>query len=137
MKKLTGISLLMLAFVMCKAQVMNPKAKWITIKSLNMRCWVCKERLEHYFISENQSTMQNGLLKTEYNLLEGEVKIFYMPNLVTPDLIRAVMNNAGFDADDETAEETMYIRLPKQCKRPSDGGGPTKDKPCHIDPKNN
>ena len=32
--------------------------------------------------------------------------------------IKAVIANAGFDADDVTAEETAYNKLPACCKKP-------------------
>jgi hypothetical protein len=59
-----------------------------------------------------------------------------MPDRVTPDEIRTAMNNAGFDADTTKAEPDVYKVLPPICKRPEDGGGPQKGKPCHIPPYN-
>ncbi len=119
-----------------KAQVMAAKQEWVTIKSANLKCWECKERLERYLILENNATFQKGLIQWRFNLLAGEIRFQYIPDRVTPDDIRVTLNNAGFDADDEKAEETAYKKLPPICKRAEDGGGPQKGKPCHIQPNN-
>ena len=117
-----------------KAQVMAAKPQWITIKSPNLRCWECKERLDRYLNTENDLNMDHGLLKWNYNLLAGEVKFQYSPDRVTPDNIRIALNNAGFDADTTKAEPFAYKKLPAICKLPADGGGPQKNKPCHLEP---
>lgn len=119
---------------MAKTQVMSAKMEWITIKSANLKCWECKERLMNYLKSENAANMQNGMVDYRFNLLQGEIRIFYHPDRVTADEIRTAMNNAGFDADSTKAEPDSYKKLPPICKRAEDGGGPTKGKPCHIQP---
>lgn len=118
------------------AQVMPGRAEWITIKSANLKCWECKERLEKYLVSENESTMESGMLQRRYNLILGEIRIQYSPDRVKPDVIRTVINNAGFDADNEKADDEAYKKLPPICKRAEDGGGPQKGKPCHMQPYN-
>jgi hypothetical protein len=135
MKKIISIgTFFLIGSLGVKAQVMQQKAQWVTIKSANLKCWECKERLERYLISENQSNMQGGMLQRKYNLLEGELRIYYLPDRADVELIKATINNAGFDANDELAEEHAYKKLPPACKRAADGGGPQKGKPCHIPP---
>ena len=119
-----------------KAQVMAAKKEWITIKSTNLKCWECKEKLEKYLTSENESTMESGIIQRRYNLISGEIRIQYFPDRVTPDVIRTVLNNAGYDADDTKAEPEAYKKLSPLCKRAEDGGGPQKGKPCHLEPYN-
>ena len=115
-----------------KAQ--QPKFQWLTVKSANLRCWECKERLEKYLIIENKANMESGIMQWKINLLQGEIKFQYLPDRTNPGVIRTAMNNAGFDADTEKAEENAYKLLPAACKRPEDGGGPKKGKPCHMQP---
>ncbi|MBA4197751.1 MAG: hypothetical protein C0459_09375 [Chitinophaga sp.] len=134
MKKLFLTIVVMLVIGMAKTQVMSAKMEWITIKSANLKCWECKERLMNYLKSENAANMQNGMVDYRFNLLQGEIRIFYHPDRVTADEIRTAMNNAGFDADSTKAEPDSYKKLPPICKRAEDGGGPTKGKPCHIQP---
>lgn len=117
-----------------KSQVMSAKPQWVTIKSDNLRCWTCKERLDKYLIIENNANMQKGMIQWKINLLAGEIKVQYVPDRVSVDDIKTALNNAGFDADDEKAEPDAYKKLPPICKRAEDGGGPQKGKPCHIPP---
>ena len=118
-------------------QAQQPKSEWITIKSANLRCWECKERLERYLLVENKSNMESGMIQWKFNLLQGELKVQFWPDRTSADEIKTAVNNAGFDADDAKAEEDAYKKLPPICKRPSDGGGPQKGgKPCHIPPIN-
>ena len=119
-----------------RSQIMAAKQEWITIKSANLKCWECKERLDKYLVIENNATFQKGLIQWKYNLISGEIRFQYIPDRVTPDDIRVALNNAGFDADNEKANEESYKKLPPICKRAEDGGGPQKGKPCHLQPFN-
>jgi periplasmic mercuric ion binding protein len=110
------------------------KALWITIKSANLKCWECRESLDKYLIVENNSNFEKGIIQWKYNLLQGEIKLQYFPDRVSPDQIRTAMNNAGFDADTEKATEDAYKKLSALCKRAEDGGGPQPRKPCHMEP---
>ena len=114
---------------------MAAKPEWVTIKTPNLHCWECKERLERWLIVENKANMQSGLIQWKFNLLNGEIRFQYYPDRVSLDEIRYSLNNAGFDADNEKAEETAYNKLPPICKRNEEGGGPQKGKPCHIEPQ--
>jgi hypothetical protein len=116
------------------AQVMAAKAKTVVIKSANLRCWVCKEKLEEYLVRENEDNMQSGMLKRTYNLMAGEVRVQYLSDRVSVDAIKTALNNAGFDADSTLATPDSYKRLPPICKRKEEGAGPQKGKPCHIEP---
>ncbi len=118
------------------ASAQQPKAEWVTIKSANLRCWECKERLEKYLIVENKANMESGLIQWKINLLQGEIKVQYWPDRANAGAIRTAINNAGFDADNDKAEEDVYKKLPPICKRAEDGGGPVKGKPCHVPPIN-
>ena len=133
-KKVIFLLLTTMFFFKINAQVMAAKPEWVTIKTPNIRCWECKERLERWLIVENKANMQSGLIQWKFNLLNGEIRFQYYPDRVSVDDIRISLNNAGFDADDEKAEESAYKKLPPICKRNEEGGGPEKGKPCHIEP---
>jgi len=117
-----------------EAQVMSAKPQWVTISSSNLHCWECKVLLDKYLEEENNQNWQNGMLKKNYNLIGGEIKIQFLPDRVSIDDIRTAINNAGFDADTTKAEPTVYKKLPPSCKLNSEGGGPKKGKPCHLPP---
>ena len=135
MKKIIlSAALFLLVGVKINAQVMAAKAQWVTIKSANLHCWECKERLDNYLFQENRANMENGMLKWTFNLINGEIKVQYLPDRVSVDDIRTAMNNAGFDADTTKAEPFAYAKLPPACKYISEGGGPKKGLPCHLPP---
>lgn len=117
-------------------QAQSAKPVWITIKSANLKCWQCKEELNKYLIVENKANMESGIMQWKINLLQGEIRLQYLPDRTSAEAIRAALNNAGFDADNEKAEPDAYKNLPAPCKRAEDGGGPQKGKPCHIAPIN-
>jgi mercuric ion binding protein len=130
-------SLLVICFgLTISASAQQPKPLWVTIKSNNLKCWECKERLEKYLVVENKSNMEQGMMQWKINLLQGEIKVQYLPDRTNPEVIKTAMNNAGFDADDSKADEESYKKLPDACKRAADGGGPQKGKPCHVQPFN-
>lgn len=119
--------------LMAQAQ-MQEKLKWVTIKSANLKCWECKERLDKYLVVENKANMEGGMNQWKFNLLQGEIKVQFWPDRTDESAIRAAINNAGFDADDEKANPESYVKLPPICKRAEDGGGPQPRKPCHLQP---
>lgn len=133
MKKTIGLLILLLS-ISLGTQAQQPKFQWITIKSANLRCWECKESLDRYLIVANKAQMESGLMQWRINLLQGEIRLQYLPDRTSPELIRATLNNAGFDADAEKAEPEAYKMLPASCKRAEDGGGPQKGRPCHVKP---
>jgi len=133
MKKLLAIALFCIG-LLSTVSAQEAKMKWVTIKSANLKCWECKERLEKYLIVENKSNMEGGIAQWKFFLLQGEIKFQYYPDRVSPEMIRATLNNAGFDADADLATEDAYKRLPPICKRAVDGGGPQPKNPCHLEP---
>jgi mercuric ion binding protein len=116
------------------ARAQQPKPQWLTVKSANLKCWECKERLDKYLLVENKANMESGIMQWKINMLQGEIKFQYLPDRTSPEAIKAALNNAGFDADDAKAEEEAYKKLPPICKRAEDGGGPKPRKPCHVQP---
>lgn len=133
MKKLIVIAFVILClngFV----QAQESKVQWVTIKSANLKCWECKERLEKYLTIENKANMEGGIVQWKINLLQGEIKFQFYPDRVNLDMLRTALNNAGFDADSELATEESYKMLPQACKRAIEGGGPQLRKPCHLEP---
>lgn len=122
----------------CLFSLLNaqPKPQWIIIKSANLKCWECKERLEKYLIVENKSGMESGMIQWKINVLIGEIKVQFWPDRTDESTIKTAINNAGFDANDDKANPESYEKLPPICKRAEDGGGPKPGRPCHVPPIN-
>ncbi len=135
MKKIFFFALVITASMGVKGQVMQQNAKWATITIPQLKCWVCKERLEDFLIQEKGPNDDAGIVKWMINLNVANIRILYYPDRITLDYIKVSINNAGFDADTTKAVAEAYKLLPPICKRKEDGGGPEKGKPCNIDPK--
>ncbi len=124
------------SFCIANLKAQMPKQEWVTIKSANLKCWECKVMLEKYLVVENKANMESGMIQWKINLLQGEIKVQYWPDRTNAAMIKAALNNAGFDADIDKAEPASYAKLPPICKRAEEGGGPQPKKPCHIQPYN-
>lgn len=110
---------------------------WATINVPQLKCWVCKEKIDAYLLTEKGPNGDAGIIKWVININTGTLRIQYIPDRITLDYIRVALNNAGFDADSTKAESQAYKALPPSCKRKEDGGGPQKGKPCNLPPANN
>ncbi|MCE2824732.1 MAG: hypothetical protein LW718_04925 [Sediminibacterium sp.] len=115
------------------ASAQSAKAEWVILKSNNLKCWECKDVLDKYLTKEKDNT-EGGIVQWKINLLQGEVRIQFLPDRTSADEVRAAVNNAGFDTDNEKALDEAYKKLPPSCKRAEEGGGPQLRKPCHVKP---
>ncbi len=135
MIKKLGWVLLVMIFFLGKAAAQQPKSEWVIIKSANLRCWECKERLEKHLTVVNKANMESAMIQWKIQLLQGEIKVQFWPDRTSAEDIRVAINNAGFDADSSLATEDSYKLLPPICKRVVDGGGQKKGAlPCHVQP---
>jgi hypothetical protein len=131
MKKIIVAVLLLIVAHTASAQ--SAKAEWVILKSNNLKCWECKDVLDKYLTKEKENT-EGGIVQWKINLLQGEVRIQFLPDRTSADEVRAAVNNAGFDTDKEKALDEAYKKLPPSCKRAEEGGGPQLRKPCHVKP---
>ena len=93
-----------------------------TIKTPNALCLQCKERIEAYL------KRYDGVLETNVNFRKGETRVKYVTDRTDIEQIKTAIANCGYDADDVPAAEDAYDRLPKTCKKFTDGGGHPKPK---------
>ena len=92
------------------------------IKTPNALCEHCKTRIETYL------KRYDGVMEATVNYRKGETKVKYVTDRINIEEIKTAIANAGYDADDVPAAEDSYNRLPKSCKKFSDGGGHPKPK---------
>jgi len=131
MKKIIVFASLIFSCYTVTAQ--SAKAEWVILKSNNLKCWECKDVLDKYLTKEKENT-EGGIVQWKINLLQGEVRIQFLPDRTSADEVRTAVNNAGFDTDNEKALDEAYKKLPPNCKRAAEGGGPQLHKPCHVKP---
>jgi hypothetical protein len=87
-----------------------------------------------YSVTAQSAKAEWVIFQWKINLLQGEVRIQFLPDRTSADEVRVAVNNAGFDTDIDKALDEAYKKLPPSCKRATEGGGPQLRKPCHIKP---
>lgn len=89
----------------------------VVIKTPTVQCEQCKTRIENYLSHEE------GIVKVNVDYKKKVTQVTYIPERTNVENIKTLIANAGYDADDVTAEPDSYKRLPLCCKKPEDGGG--------------
>jgi periplasmic mercuric ion binding protein len=119
MKKLLFLSVLFSSLILVsKAQVVRKGAiETATIKVPTVQCQECKDRIEKY-VSREQ-----GIQKINVDYKRKIAKVTYLWDRTNVENVKAAIANAGYDADDVTADVEAYNKLPTCCKKPEDGGG--------------
>ena len=89
-------------------------AQKVVINTPTVQCEMCKERIERYLSREPGVTA----VKVDYKKKTTTVSFLSDRNDI--EQIKTAIANVGYDADDVTAEETSYAKLPKCCKKPAE-----------------
>ena len=89
----------------------------VTIKTPTVQCENWKNRIEEYLKRED------GVQKATVDYKKKVTKVTFVTERTNVENIKAAIANAGYDADDVTADAEAYKKLPKCCKKPEDGGG--------------
>lgn len=117
--RLTILSFLLLFSVSSIAQM--PKIQKAVIKTPTAQCVECKELIERI-----APQYLDGLVKMNVNYRAKQTHVSWYPDRTNIEEIKTAIANAGFDADDVTANQDIYKKLPICCKKVEDGGGPPK-----------
>ena len=88
------------------------------IKTPTVGCDDCKIRIE------NNLKRYEGVTYVMVNWRRKETTVKYLTDRTDIEQIKTAIANAGYDADDVLATPDAYNRLPKNCKKPEDGGHP-------------
>lgn len=96
----------------------QPKKQSAVIKLPGVQCEVCKKNIE-----ADAPKYLDGLIKLNVNYKSKTAQVQWYPDRTNIEEIKTAIANAGYDADDVTANPDSYKRLPKCCKKPEDGGG--------------
>jgi copper chaperone CopZ len=119
MKKINALLLILIGFsTLCLGQVVKKGALSIaTIKTPTVQCQECKDRIEKYLSRED------GVTKVVVDYKRKITKVTFINDRTNIENVKTAIANAGYDADDVTANMEAYNRLPTCCKKPEDGGG--------------
>ncbi len=107
--QLSLIGLLGLAFTSFAQQKATDKA---VIKTPTVQCDMCKEKIENYLAH------QYGITSVKVDVKKKITTVTWITDRTNIEVIKTAIANAGYDADDVTADEIAYKRLPKCCKKP-------------------
>src|SRR5215212_2874438 len=80
------------------------------IKTPTLQCEACKDRVERRLFKED------GIASVKADYRRHTVTVTYYKDRTNIENIKASLANAGYDADDVTAEEEAYKKLPKTCQ---------------------
>lgn len=117
MKKMSTLLVVLLSFAgVAFAQAKKP-IQTVTIKTPTVQCESCKKRIETFLARED------GVEKSTVDYKRKTTKVTFYTARTNVENIKTAIANAGYDADDVTANEESYEKLPKCCKKPEDGGG--------------
>ena len=89
----------------------------VTIKTPTVQCESCKKRIED-FVSREEVVN-----KVVVDYKRKTAKVTYVADRTNVENIKTAIANLGYDADDVTANQESYKKLPLCCKKPEDGGG--------------
>ncbi|CAL1517338.1 heavy metal-associated domain-containing protein [Chitinophaga sp. MM2321] len=122
--RILKLVMLLLVASMGIAMAQQKKKTVLTAKisTPTVQCESCKNRIERYMSQEEGVEM----VKVDYKKHITTVK--YWDDRTNIENIKTGIANAGYDADNVTANEESYAKLPTCCKKPEDGGGMEKDK---------
>lgn len=113
MKKTSLILVLVLSFAgISFAQ--NKNTGRADIATPGVQCEKCKSRIENFMKREY------GVTSVKVDLKRKMTLVTWIPDRSNIENVKTAIANLGYDADDVTAEETAYKRLPPCCKKPAE-----------------
>jgi copper chaperone CopZ len=117
MKKLQMLLILTLAVSAVSLGQVKKGVQTVTIKTPTVQCESCKKRIEDFLSREE------GINKVTVDFKRKTAKVTYIADRTNVENIKTAIANLGYDADDVTANQDSYKKLPMCCKKPEDGGG--------------
>ena len=117
MKKLLLLDIDVILITSFASSQVKKGIQTVTIQTPTVQCESCKKRIEEYLKRED------GVQKSTVDFKKHVTKVTYVAERTNVENIKAAIANAGYDADDVTAEPEAYKKLPKCCKKTEDGGG--------------
>lgn len=124
MKAIYSIAVALLVYTL-PANAQMPAPKQAEIKTPTAVCLECKNIIEQAVPRQVE-----GLIKINVIFKRGVTLVKWFPDRTNIEQLKTAIANAGFDADEVTANVDYYNKLPICCKKALDGGGvPKKKKP--------
>lgn len=109
--RLTVFALVGFIFSATAQQKTTAKA---VIKTPSIQCDMCKGRIEKYLLR------QDGVTGVKVDVKNKITAVNWITDRTNIENIKAAIATVGYDADDVTAEESSYKKLPPCCKKPAE-----------------
>jgi periplasmic mercuric ion binding protein len=110
--KFLQLTLLAFLFVGLSASAQQKVAGKAIIKTPGLTCETCKDRVERSLFK------MYGITSVKADFKKHTTTVTWLTDRTNIEEIKTAIANAGYDADDVTAEEDAYKRLPASCKKP-------------------
>ena len=111
MKSIKLTLLVLIGFVSI-ASAQQKTTKKVVINTPSVQCEMCKDRIEKYMSREP------GIVSVKVDYTKKTTTVSYLTDRNDIEQVKTAIANVGYDADDVTAEEGSYAKLPKCCKKP-------------------
>lgn len=85
----------------------------VVINTPTVQCEMCKDRIEKYL------TREPGVSAVKVDYKKKTTTVTYLTDRNNIEQLKTAIANAGYDADDVTADEGAYKKLPSCCKKPA------------------
>lgn len=99
------------------AQQKQKAIETVKISTPTVQCESCKNRIERYM------TREEGVQSVKVDVKKHITTVKYFTDRTNIENLKTGIANAGYDADNVTANPESYAKLPTCCKKPEDGGG--------------
>jgi copper chaperone CopZ len=86
----------------------------VVIQTPTVQCEMCKDKIEKYL------TREPGVSAVKVDYKKKTTTVTFLTDRNNIEQLKTAIANAGYDADDVTADETAYKKLPKCCKMPAE-----------------
>ena len=87
----------------------------VVINTPGVQCEMCKTKIENYLMKR-----EPGITAVKVDIKKKTTTVTFLKDRNNIEQVKTAIANAGYDADDVTAEEDAYKRLPKCCKKPEE-----------------
>ncbi|MDB5202786.1 MAG: copper chaperone [Ferruginibacter sp.] len=84
------------------------------IKTPTIQCDMCKSKIEKALFK------QYGINSVKVDVKKKTTTVSWITDRTNIENIKTMIANAGYDADDVTADPDAYKKLPPCCKKPSE-----------------
>jgi len=118
MKKYMLLSLFAVVGFLFTASAQTKTTGKAEIKTPTIQCDMCKARIEKYLMRET------GVTAVKVNVKKKVTGVTWITDRTNIENIKTGIANLGYDADDVTADEGAYKKLPACCKKPASADAP-------------